>query len=110
MAKKRYHHEKHHKGGHRGEHSPVPNVVSKMRGREAYAGYDESRRMIAHDGSMIREDMAAPCLLPRNVIDREWPKAMNYEMGFVDDLFYGAEKQMHEDYADLGRELDPKKY
>lgn len=103
MAKKRYHNS-------RGPHSPVAPVVSAMRGREAYSGHDESRKMMAHDGSMIKEDMSAPCLLPRNVIDREFPKANNYAMGFVEDLYYGAEKQMHEDYADLKRELDPAKY
>ena len=91
-------------------HSPSPSVVSEMRGREAYSGRDESRRMMARDGAMIREDMSAPALLPTHVIDQYWPRAHNYNMGYVDDLFYGAQKQMHEDYRDLGRELDPKKY
>jgi len=89
---------------------PVPNTVSGLEARESYSGYKESRRMMARDGAMIREDMAAPCLLPRNVIDEYWPRAANYHMGYVDDLFYGAQKQMHEDYADFGREMEPKKY
>jgi hypothetical protein len=89
---------------------PVPNTVSGLEGRESYVGYKESRRMMARDGAMIREDMSAPALLPRNVIDEYWPRAANYHMGYVDDLFYGAQKQMHEDYADFGREMEPKKY
>jgi hypothetical protein len=92
MAKKRY---------HNGE---------SMEKREAYAGYKESRKMMARDGAMIREDLSAPCNLPRSVMQEFWPKAHNYNMGFVEDLFYGAQKQMHEDYNDLGREMDPKKY
>jgi hypothetical protein len=89
---------------------PVPNTVSGLEARESYVGYKESRRMMARDGAMIREDMSAPALLPRNVIDEYWPRAANYHMGYVDDLFYGAQKQMHEDYADFGREMEPKKY
>jgi hypothetical protein len=89
---------------------PVPNTVRGLESREAYSGYKESRRMMARDGAMIREDMSAPALLPRNVIEEYWPKAANYNMGYVEDLFYGAQKQMHEDYDDLGRELGPKKY
>jgi len=89
---------------------PVPNTVRGLEARESYSGYKESRRMMARDGAMIREDMSAPALLPRNVIDEYWPRAANYHMGYVDDLFYGAQKQMHEDYADFGREMEPKKY
>lgn len=89
---------------------PVPNTVRGLEARESYSGYKESRRMMARDGAMIREDMAAPALLPRRVIDEYWPKAVNYDMGYVDDLFYGAQKQMHEDYDDLRREMKPGKY
>lgn len=89
---------------------PVPNTVSGLERREAYVGYKESRKMMARDGAMIQEDMSAPALLPRRVIDEYWPRANNYNMGYVEDLFYGAQKQMHEDYDDLGREMKPKKY
>ncbi len=88
---------------------PVPNTVSGLMKRESYAGYKESRKMMARDGAMIKEDMSAPALLPRNVIDEYWPRANNYHMGYVEDLFYGAQKQMHEDYDDLGREMGHKK-
>lgn len=81
-----------------------------MERREAYAGREESRRMMARDGAMIHEDRNAPCNLPRQIIDQYWPKAANYRMGYVEDLFYGAQKQMHEDYDDFGRELSPGKY
>jgi hypothetical protein len=89
---------------------PVPNTVRGLEARESYSGYKESRRMMARDGAMIREEMDAPALLPRRVIDEYWPKAVNYDMGYVDDLFYGAQKQMHEDYDDLRREMKPGKY
>jgi hypothetical protein len=89
---------------------PVPNTVSGLERREAYSGYKESRRMMARDGAMIREDFSAPALLPRQVIDEYWARAPRYDMGYVDDLFYGAQKQMHEDYADLKREEKPGKY
>src|SRR4249920_2262623 len=123
MAKKRHHkakdgremmaHREHNEMGH-GSHGesmkrrydnsdPVPNTVSGLESRESYAGFKESRRMMARDGAMIREDMSAPALLPRNVIDEYWPRAANYHMGYVDDLFYGAQKQIHEDYEDFGR-------
>ena len=89
---------------------PVPNTVQGLEARESYVGYKESRRMMARDGAMIREDMAAPALLPRNVLDEYCPRAANYHLGYVDDLFYGAQKQMHEDYEDFGREMKPGKY
>lgn len=89
---------------------PVPNTVRGLDARESYSGYKESRRMMARDGAMIREDMSAPALLPRRVIDEYWPSAVNYDVGYVDDLFYGAQKQMHEDYDDLRREMKPGKY
>jgi hypothetical protein len=78
---------------------------------EGYAGgYKASRKMMHHDGMMIHEDHAAACLLPHEIIEKEWPRAENDHMGFVEDKFYGVEKQMHEDYSDLGKEMDPKKY
>jgi hypothetical protein len=129
MAKKRHHHAKrdgmmavreYNEMGHgsraedmkrRYDNSdPVPNTVSGLERREAYSGYKESRRMMARDGAMIREDMSAPALLPRHVIDEYWARAPRYDMGYVDDLFYGAQKQMHEDYDDLRREEKPGKY
>lgn len=109
MAKKKYHNGESLK--RRMDNSdPVPNTVSGLMKREAYAGYKESRKMKARDGAMIKEDMSAPCLLPRSVIDEYWPKANNYHMGYVEDLFYGSQKQMHEDYDDLGKAMGPKKY
>jgi len=94
-----------------GHHSPVPNTVSGLRHDEGYAGgYHASRKMMERDGHMISEDHGAPCLLPRHIIEEYWPMAHNDHMGFVEDKFYGAQKQMHEDYNDLGRELEPKKY
>lgn len=118
MAKKRRYHQSMVDRSHESEgmkrrydnSDPVPNTVRGLESREAYSGYKESRRMMARDGAMIKEDMSAPCLLPRGVIDEYWPRANNYHMGYVEDLFYGAQKQMHEDYDDLGKAMGPKKY
>jgi hypothetical protein len=110
-------HERHLGGhGYRHEmegHSPVPNVVHgdyRMRDREQYAGREQTRRMMARDGAMIHDDWNAPALLPQHVIEKYWPRAHNYNMGMVDDLFSGVQYQMHEDYDDMGREMNPKKY
>lgn len=109
MAKKRFHDGQAIK--RRFDNSdPVPTTVSGLQARESYSGYKESRKMMARDGAMIKEDMSAPCLLPKGVIDEYWPRANNYHMGYVEDLFYGAQKQMHEDYDDLGRAMGPRKY
>lgn len=89
---------------------PMPTTVNGLEGRRAYKGNKESRRMIARDGAMISEDMTAPALMPQRIIESYWPRSDNNHMGYVDDLFYGVQKQMHEDYDDLGRELGPKKY
>lgn len=89
---------------------PVPTTVSGLTGRRAYMGNKESRRQMRTDSDLIREDMSAPALQPRHVIEKYFPRSANYNMGYVEDLFYGVQKQMHEDYDDLGRELGPKKY
>lgn len=81
-----------------------------MRDKEQYAGHEETRRMMSRDGHMISEDHGAPSLLPRQVIDRDWPRAANYYMGYVDTLFSGVQNQLHEDTRDFGREFKPKKY
>lgn len=65
---------------------------------------------MARDGGMIREDMSAPCLLPREVMDKEWPKSGSYNMGMVDDLFSAVQKQKNEDSAELGKAMGPNKY
>lgn len=70
--------------------------------------YDSN--MAVRDSAMIKEDMSAPCLLPRNVIDKEWPKAAGYNMGRMQDLFNGVQKQMSEDAADFKREAKGGKY
>ena len=118
MAKKRRYHQSMVDRNHESEgmkrrydnSDPVPNTVRGLEAREAYSGYKESRRLMARDGAMIKEDMSAPCLLARGVIDEYWRRADNYHMGYVEDLFYGAQNQMHEDYDDIGKAMGPKKF
>lgn len=101
MAKKRYHNSM--------SSDPVPNTVSGLEGREHYAGYKSAKSEMRRDGAMIHEDRSAPCLLPRNVIDREWPSHRGYMPKAPMDLFDGANAQLHEDERDVRRELRPTK-
>lgn len=82
-----------------------------MRSREMYASREESKEMMKHDSSMIKEDWNAPCLLPMEVISKDWPASARSNIGYIGgDLFDGAQKQMHQDHKDLGKIRNPKKY
>ena len=83
---------------------------AKMRDREQYAGMEETKMMMSRDSNMIKEDWNAPCLLPKEVIDRDWPRAGKYNMGYVDTLFNGVQKQLEEDASDFKKVFAPKKY
>jgi hypothetical protein len=61
-------------------------------------------------GIVFHEDMSAPALMPREVRDQYWPKSANENMGYVDDLFEGVQKQMHKDSSDFRKIMDPKKW
>jgi hypothetical protein len=63
-----------------------------------------------HHSSMIAEDRSAPCLLPRNIIDKEWEQGSSYHMGMVDTLYEGVQIQIREDSADFKKAYSPKKY
>ena len=81
-----------------------------MRAKEQYAGREETRMSMAQDSRMIAEDPNAPCLLPRNVIDRDWPRASSYEMSIEPDLFNGVQKQIAQDTSDFKKAFKPGKY
>jgi len=72
--------------------------------------YYSDKKAMNRDAGMISEDRSAPCLLPRNVIDKEWPRTANYTKTAEADLFMGVQKQMSKDASDLARETSPKKY
>lgn len=102
MAKENHHSQRHyHSKRHHGY---------AMRENEQYATHEQTKRMMKHDGSMISEDHNAPCLLPLNVISRDWPRAEHYNLGYTDTLFEGAQHQMKQDSSDMAREFKPKKY
>jgi len=63
-----------------------------------------------HYSSMISEDRSAPCLLPRNVIDKEWEKGSTYNMGMVNSLFNQVQMQLNEDAAGFKKAYSPKKF
>lgn len=81
-----------------------------MRDREQYAGREETKMTMARDAHMIADDWNAPALLPQNVISRDWPRAASYNLGTMDDLFSGVQKQMSEDFSDLRKAEKPGKY
>jgi hypothetical protein len=69
-----------------------------------------ARPMMERHRSMIGDDRNAPANLPQRVIDEYWPKSTYNNMGYVDDLFYGVNKQLNRDNDDFGRVMSPKKY
>lgn len=108
MAAKRHHSAKHIS---RKQSDPMPDSVHGgyvRSSHEMYAGPSMSKRMMSRDGSMIYEDHSAPCLLPTDVIDREFPmargKGVNGSM--VNDLFSETLRQMSEDQEALAREKE----
>jgi len=111
-GEKRYEHHKREAREHeslgeaRYEHS---NAQMAKHG-ERYPANIGARPMMERHKSMISDDRSAPCNLPQMVMEKYWPASYNDNMGYVDDLFEGVNKQMHEDYRDLGREEGPKKY
>lgn len=93
-----------------GKHRNVNHSGFMGREREQYAGLEETRMSMAKDGALIKEDWNATALLPKNVIDRDWPRAANYDMGTEPDLFDGVQKGMKEDAEDMRRAFHPGKY
>lgn len=73
-------------------------------------GHEAVMRKRSEHGIDFHEDMAAPANLPREVMYKYWPKSPYHQMGMVDDLFEGVEKQMRHDNSEFGRIMDPKKY
>lgn len=63
-----------------------------------------------HKGAMINDERSAPCNLPQMVMEKYWPNTYNKSMGYVDDLFDGVNRQMHEDYGEMSRMDKPRKY
>ena len=72
--------------------------------------YTDSSKAMKQASGMIREDMSAPCLLPREVIDKNFPSAGYGLKGGYHDLFGGVQAQMHKDESDLKKAFSPKKW
>jgi hypothetical protein len=76
-----------------------------------YYNYDiGARPMRERHPSMISDDMRAPSNLPQHVMEKYWPTSYNGHNGYVEDAFYGVQRQLKEDYDDFGREMGPRKY
>ena len=95
---KRHHHMK----GHHSKRMGAAHMV--------YKGEKEAERMMHHDAGMINDDMSAPALLPRHVIEKYWAEPAYSSMGMVDDLYSGVQRQMKEDSEDMRKIYSPKKY
>lgn len=117
---KRYHNSKKHESKEsramekREHHSPVPNVVQrtakKMRERSMSSENEVTKDMMARDHMLIAEDHNAPANLPRHIVQKYWPKGGTYDLGMIDDLFSGVQKQLHEDDEDMRKAFKPNKY
>ncbi len=67
-------------------------------------------KVMNRDSHMIEEDWSAPCLLPKMVIDRDWPRSHNYMNYSEADLFMGVNKQLNEDQNDMKKAFKAGKY
>jgi hypothetical protein len=66
--------------------------------------YGSTKEMMKKAGRMIHDEMSAPCLLPREVMDKDWPKEDQYSLGMVNDLFDEAQRQLSMDASGMRRE------
>lgn len=73
--------------------------------------YDNDiNKMMRKSSGLIHEAAGEPCLLPTEVISKDFPKAEYGMNGGIGNLFTGVQKQMGIDKADLHRAFNPKKY
>ena len=70
----------------------------------------KSQSVMNQDAGMIQDDWSAPALLPRMVIDKDWPHGWNYMNYGEADLFTGVQKQIKEDHSDMKKAFGPRKY
>ena len=61
-------------------------------------------------GIEFHEDMSQMSNLPREVMHKYWPKSPFNNMGEIDDLFEGVNRQMNEDHGEFNKIFKPKKY
>lgn len=80
------------------------------RDEKSYGRYTDSQRLMSRDSKMIKEDWNAACLLPTNVIEKEWPGAGDYMKQGIGSLFSGVQETMHEDGRAFEKENKPKQY
>lgn len=97
--------------GHPTGSKPMPDTVHggyERSSHEMYAGPSQSKRMMSMDGGMIHEDWSATALLPKGVIDRDWPKARNYGLNGegVSDLFSEANRQLSSNNESMDEEKE----
>lgn len=81
-----------------------------MKSGEEYSTRGESMKTLQGDSRMIHEDRSAPCLLPREVMDKDWPRATMYSPTIPSDLFTEANKQMKADEREFRSAFKPGKY
>lgn len=105
---------RHHKSKRGGEYAM--NSVEggaremRMKNEAGYEGYASSQRMMRRDSGMIKEDWSAACLLPTNVIEKQWAGAGDYMHKGIGSLFSGVQETMHEDGRAFEKSNKPKQY
>lgn len=72
--------------------------------------YEGARPMHARNKSMIDDAPSKPCNLPTEVMMKFYPESPYDNMGYVDTLYNGVEKQMRQDASDFRKVKSPKKY
>lgn len=86
-----------------GGSNPLPTTVS---GLENFKG----GKRISHGLNMISDDWNAPALLPREVMDKQWPAGQSYMNHTEADLFTGVNKGLQEDSKNYKGSFRPGKY
>jgi|GEM_PF-5297944 hypothetical protein len=77
---------------------------------KSYGRYDGSQKLMSRDAGMIKEDWDAACLLPRGVIEKEWPGAGDYMRKDIPNLFSGVQETMREDGNAFMKSNKPRQY
>lgn len=96
---------------HAGEERALHGYHEKeLNSKGGYSSYNSSQLMMKRDSSMIREDWSAACLLPTNVIEKQWPGIDNGMKKGIVTLFSGEQEMMREDRRNFDKANKPKLY
>jgi hypothetical protein len=78
--------------------------------RMGHRMHNSARALYKTDTGMIHEDPTAACLLPHNVIEKEWEYSGSPLGGEIGSLFTGENRMMRKDAMDRDKITHPGKY